>query len=103
MGDMALDVLQLPRPPTVVHPERFIATPDRDAIEARFDDREDGPACGLLETELDERRRLLRVVHLRIDRIRVPAIREVVLRIDSLDEHLHRDLLVSWMGNPAAD
>src|SRR6266849_10746586 len=61
--DIPLNALQLRGPPAVVHPERFGATRCRETIEPRLHDREDRFAAHLVQLELDERRRLRRVVH----------------------------------------
>src|SRR4029077_18975096 len=80
LGDILRELLRLARPPRVVHAERLGAARERDAIEARFHDRDRGafPAVDLFETELDQRGGLRRVVDLGIDRVGVPAIREVL-------------------------
>ena len=80
--DMAFDVLGLFGPSPFVHPERLVAAAGRDPIEAGLGDRQLGAVSGALERELHERRRLLRVVDLRIDGVRMPAIGEVALTTD---------------------
>src|SRR5216110_997205 len=71
--DMSLDVLHLPGPAPVVHPERFGPPGDRDAIEAGLDQGQARPTGSVLQTELDEGRGLVRIVHGRIDRVGMPA------------------------------
>src|SRR5207245_11794071 len=53
--------------------------------------------------ELDQRRGLGRVVHGGVDGVGVPAIREVPLRVDALDQHFQRHMLVARYGEPAPD
>src|SRR5690349_14317520 len=74
--DMTADVLHLLRPALLVHPERLGATIEWHAVEPGLHERERRPASGVLESELDERHRLLRVVDVGLGGIRVPAIRE---------------------------
>src|SRR4051794_20296602 len=74
--DMLLDVLELTGPAAFVHAERFVAPVRRQLVEARLGDGEQRAFLRLVEPELDERHRLLRVVDLRIDRVRMPAVGE---------------------------
>src|SRR5262249_24599799 len=97
--DMAADVLQLRVPPLGIHAERFGAAPGRNAVEAGLDDRELRPRRHLLEPELDERRRLLAVVALRIDRVGVPAEREQPLGIHPFHDHGEREVLVAGIAD----
>src|SRR2546421_13061855 len=101
--DMLRELLDLPGPAVVVHTERLGATGDRNAIEPGLDDRERGAAVCFLEHELDQRRGLGRIVHGGVDGVGVPAIREVPLRIDALDQHFQREMLVARYGEPAPD
>src|SRR5207245_8694262 len=97
------ELLDLAVPPVGVHAERFGATRERDAIKPGLDDRERGAAVCVLEMELDQRRGLGRVVHGRVDGVGVPAIREVALRVDALDQHFQRHMLVARYAEPAPD
>src|SRR5438552_13399477 len=103
LRDILRDLLDLPGPAVVVHAERFGTTGGRDAIKPGLDDRERGAAVCFLELELDQRRGLSRVVHGGIDGVRVPAIREVALRVDALDQYFQRHMLVAWYAKPAPD
>src|SRR5437879_7580906 len=103
LGDIPREVLDFAVPPVVVHAERFGATRERDAIKPGLDNGECGAALRLLERELDQRRGLGRVVDGRVDGVGVPAIREVPLRVDALDQHFQRHMLVARYGHPAAD
>src|SRR6185503_8880570 len=95
--DMAADVANLRGPPVVIHAERLGTPVGGDLIEAGLDEREQRPIRGLLEAELDECRRLLRVIDGRVDGVRVPAEREPVLGLDSLDGHFHGQVVVAGM------
>src|SRR6266550_4298192 len=101
--DILRELLDLPRPAVVVHAERLGATGERDAIEPGLDNRERGAAVCVLELELDQRRGLGRVVHGGVDGVGVPAIREVPLRIDALDQQFQRHMLVARYAEPAPD
>src|SRR5262245_34232431 len=102
-GDMAPDVLHLDRPAFGVHAERLVAATCGQPVEAGLDDGELRAFRRLLEPELDERRRLLRVVDLDVDRGRVPAEREEPLGVDLLDAHAERQVLVAGIGDLARD
>src|SRR6476661_6000273 len=65
--DMLREVLRLAVPALPVHAECLGAAAERDAVEARLDDRDGGAVLHLLERELDERHRLLGVVDLHVD------------------------------------
>src|SRR3954451_11701993 len=56
--DMALDVLHLSGPSTLVHPEGLGAALDRDPVESRLGDGELGPVRRVFEPEFHERCRL---------------------------------------------
>src|SRR5437762_7371310 len=71
--DMSLDVLHLLGPTLVVHPEGFGPAGGRDAIEAGLDHGQARPTGSVLQTEFDEGRRLVRIVHARIDCVGMPA------------------------------
>src|SRR3989441_5931901 len=101
--DILTELLDLPGPAVVVHAERFGATRERDAIKPGLDDRERGAAVCFLELELDQRRGLGRVVHGGVDGVGGPAIREVALRVDALDQHLQGHMLVARYAEPAPD
>src|ERR1700682_5199826 len=102
-GDMSLDVLDLRRPAVLVYPERFGAPRQRDAIEARLNDRELGAAGHLLEAEFDEGGWLFRVIDVGLDGIRMPAIRHQALGIHSLDEELDGEVLIAGRCDLAFD
>src|SRR3989441_10766167 len=103
LRDIPRELFDLAVPPVVVHAERFGATRERDAIEPGLDNRERGAAVRFLELELDQRRGLGRVVRGRVDGVGVPAIREVALRVDALDQHFQRHMLVARYAEPAPD
>src|SRR3989441_5831178 len=103
LRDIPCELFDLAVPPVVVHAERFGATRERDAIEPRLDDCEFGTAVDFLELELDQRGGLGRVVDGGVDGVGVPAIREVALGVDALDQHFQRHMLVARYGHPALD
>src|SRR3989449_1916285 len=70
-GDMGLDVLHLLGPAAAVHPERLLASRRRDRVEAGLRDDQRRSRGRLLEFELDQSGRLLRVVLLGIHGVRV--------------------------------
>src|SRR2546425_5704422 len=76
LRDIPRELFDLAVPPVVVHAERLGATGEWDAIKPGLDNRERGPTLCVLETELDQRRGLGRVVHGGVDGVGVPAIRE---------------------------
>src|SRR5690606_13065576 len=88
LPDIRRQLPALAVPPRLVHPERLGPARARQPVEARLGNRDGGPAGGLLQPELHQGGRLSRVVHLRVDRIRVPAIGEVALGFDPLDQDL---------------
>src|SRR5690606_30928359 len=100
LPDIRRQLPALAVPPRLVHPERLGPTRARQPVEARLGNRDGGPAGGLLQPELHQGGRLSRVVHLRVDRIRVPAIGEVALGFDPLDQDLQRDMLIAREGEP---
>src|SRR5690349_8769835 len=79
--DMLREVLRLPVPALLVHPERLDAAAGRDAVEPGLDDGDRGAVLHFLEGELDEGHGFFGVVGLRVDRVRVPPVREVALRL----------------------
>src|SRR5882762_3090006 len=101
--DILGELLDLPGPAVVVHAERLGAAGGRNAIKPGLDNRERGAALCVLERELDQRRGLGRVVHGGVDGVGVPAIREVPLRVDALDQQFQRHMLVARYGQPAPD
>src|SRR2546427_12251296 len=101
--DILREVLDLPVPAVVVHAGRFGAARERDAIEPGLDDRERGATRGFLESELDQRGGLGRVVDGGVDGVGVPAIREVALGVDALDQHFQCHVLIAGYGHPALD
>src|SRR4029077_20535018 len=60
--DMLRDVLALRATPAVIHGERFEPPLAWDLVEARFDHAQHGPAGGRPQRELDQRRRLGRII-----------------------------------------
>src|SRR5262249_26175683 len=60
--DMFLDVLHLRRPTPIVHAERLGPAVGGNPVEARLGQAQQRAGGGLLEAELDQRWRLLRVV-----------------------------------------
>src|SRR6266550_31334 len=101
--DILSELLDLPGPPVVVHAECFGATRERDTIKPGLDNRERGAAVRILERELDQGRGLGRVVHGGIHGVGVPAIREVALRVDALDQQFQRHMLVARYAEPTPD
>ena len=99
---MTLDVPQLVRPAGAVHTKRLVTPRRRQPIESGLDDGEGRSAGGLSERELDERHGLGRVIHVRVDGMRVPAIGEEPFRLDALDEHLDRQMVVVGDRDAAA-
>src|SRR5690242_11151218 len=71
---MLREVLRLPFPPLLVHPERLGAAAERDAVEARLDDGDGGAVLHFLEGELDEGHRFLAVIGAHVDRVGVPLV-----------------------------
>src|SRR5881227_255602 len=101
--DILRELLDLPGPAVVVHAERLGTTGGREAIKPGLDNRERGAALCVLERELDQRGGLGRVVDGGVDGVGVPAIREVALRVDALDQHFQRHMLVARYAEPAPD
>src|SRR4029077_9583235 len=54
-----------------------------------------------LQAELDQRRRLVRVVELRVDGVRMPGEAEELLRLDLLDDRAPAHVLVAGIGDLA--
>src|SRR5688500_11996394 len=88
LADMRRELLRLAFPAPLVHPDRLGPPRRRQLVEAGFRDRDHGAAWRLLQPELDESHRLGRVVDRGIDGTRVPAVREVALGLDLLDQDL---------------
>src|ERR1700694_6026105 len=101
MRDMALDVLHLLSPAAVIHTERFRTAGGGHFVEARLGEQQHSPGGGLLQPELDQRGCLLRVVHLRIDAVRMPGEAEEPLGLDLLHHGLPADMLVAGDGDLA--
>src|SRR5436309_824917 len=101
--DILREVLDLSGPAVLGHAERFGATGERDAIDPRLDDGERGGARGVLERELDQRGGRGRVIDGGVDGVGVPAIREVALGLDALDQQFQRHTLVAGYGQPPSD
>src|SRR4029077_14451498 len=93
--DMALDVLHLLSPAAVIHTERFRAAARGHFVEAGLGEQQQGFAGDLLWPELHKRRRLLRIVHLRIDAVRMPVKAEETLGLDLPYQRLPADMLVA--------
>src|SRR5580698_5151814 len=72
-GDMALDILHLLCPATVISEESFRAATAGDFIEAGFRDEKQGAGSGRLQREFDEGRRLSGIIDFRIDGIGMPG------------------------------
>src|SRR6267378_5635456 len=101
LRDMALDVLHLLSPATVIHTERFRTALRGHLVKAGLGEQQHGPGRGLLQPELDQRGGLLRVVHLRIDAVRMPGEAEEPLGLDLLHHGLPADMLVAGVGDLA--
>src|SRR5882672_3927704 len=84
-GDMVGDVPGLLFPAAAVHAQRFHAAMGRNVVEARLGDDEQRAVRERRQAELDQRRLLLRIVRLRIDRVWVPGKGEERLGLDRLD------------------
>src|ERR1700674_2345704 len=102
-GDMPLDVLELLGPALVVHAEGLGAARGRYLVEARLGHGELRAAGDLLETELHESRRLARIVHAGLDRVRMPAVGEQALGIDPFDRYFHHQVLVARRSDFASN
>src|SRR5262249_59589556 len=93
--DMLRDVLHLLAPAAIVHAERLEPALFWNPVEAGLDDAQQGPGGVLLQRELDQCRRLGRVIPVRIDRVGMPSEREQTLGFDLLHNHLHAQVLGS--------
>src|SRR6202022_1304987 len=100
-ADMLLDVLYLPVPPPTVHSKHLEAARHRDLVNTRFDNSQQRTTHGVLQLELDERGGLAGIVHLGVDRCRMPAPGQQLLRLGLLDRDLEHDVLVSGIGHLA--
>src|SRR5678815_4251123 len=80
--DILLDVPRLLLPATLVHTEGLRAAGEGDRVKAGLRNREPGTVGNLVQSELDECHRLVRVVRLRVDGVGMPAEREEPLRLD---------------------
>src|SRR5262249_21951340 len=89
-GKILLDERHLLRPATLVRRERLGAPLERDAVEAGFGDGQQDAARLVLQCELDQRRRLPRVVDAGLDGEWMPAKREESLRLDAIDRDVER-------------
>jgi len=76
-------------PALLIHAESGGATRQRKAIEAGLDHRESRAVGDVGEAECDEGGRLTRIVHGRLDRVGMPAVREQMLGLHLLDGDLH--------------
>src|SRR5467141_2458259 len=95
MRDMALDVLHLLSPAAVIHTECLRAAVRGHFVEAGLGEQQQSSAGGLLQPELHQRGGLLRIVHLRIDAVRMPGKAEETLGLDLLYHRLPADMLVA--------
>src|SRR5262249_43910033 len=103
LRDIARELLGLRGPPLVVLPERFGTAVQRDSIQPRLDDRQRRSFLRVVKTELDQRRGFARVIDLGVECVRMPAVGEVMLRVDPLDEQIHGQVIVVWDRELAAD
>src|SRR3979411_1106116 len=95
---MALDVLHLLSPAAVIHTERSRAAGRGRFVRPALGEQKQSSAGGPLQPELDQRGWLLRVVHLRIDAVRVPGEAEETLGLDLLYDRLPADMRVARGG-----
>src|SRR5690606_3326999 len=100
--DMALDVLQLLCPAAGVHAEGLVAAVRGDSVETGFGHGQHGAVAVRLEADLDQGRRLAGVVHVGLDRVRVPGEREQSLGDHVPDHGAPLDVLVAGVGDVAA-
>src|SRR5262245_6206494 len=77
LGDMALDRLHLLGPAALVHAIGERAARERDAVEPGLDDRQPRAAGDRLELESDQGALLAGVVDAALDRVGMPAPRDV--------------------------
>src|SRR3954467_8600230 len=101
--DIALDVLHLLGPAAFVPEEGFRAPRERNVLEARFAHAQPRAARNLLQMELHQGSGLSRVVHVRVDGVRVPAIRKIALGLDLLHLQLEAQVLMTLAGDAASD
>src|ERR1700761_9009642 len=74
LGDIGFDVLHLLLPATFVLAESLFAAFARNVLEARLGHGEQRTRGNLLQPELNQRRRLGRIIDVGVDGIRVPGI-----------------------------
>src|ERR1700733_7245378 len=99
---MTLDVLHLLSPAPVIHAECFNPAVAGDLVKAGLREQKQCAALGLLQPEFEERRRLLRVIDLGIDGIRMPGKGKKPFRLHFLYDGLPLEMLVAGIGNLAA-
>src|SRR6185369_15137890 len=102
-GDMALDVPELLLPASAVRLVSEALACRGEGLEAGLGHGEERSSRRILQTELDQRRGLCRVVHLGIDGRRVPAEAEEALGLHALDPGGHGQVLVAGIGDLSAD
>src|SRR5262252_6843826 len=90
LAKVRLDQLDHDRPAAVVGGECLGTTLERDAIESRLAYGQHDAARCLLEHELDQRGRLLRVIDCLFDGERMPPEREQEFGLDAIDGDLER-------------
>src|ERR1035438_3237441 len=98
LRDIALNILHLLCPAAVVPAECFEQAVAGNLVETGLSEQKQCAARGRLQPELDERGRLLRVIYLGIDGIRVPGEREEPFGFHLLHEGLPYYVLVAKGG-----
>src|SRR5262245_24167619 len=96
-GKMLLDEPHLRVPAAFVRREGFRTPLEGNPVEARFGHGQKHAVRLLLERELDERGRFLRVVDAGLDGVRMPAEREETLRFDADNGDLERHATVGLL------
>src|SRR5208282_3274847 len=99
---MVLDVLHLLCPTAVIHAECFEVSAAGYLVEAGLREQKQCPTCGLLQSEFHERGRLLRIIYLGVDAIRMPGKRKEPLGLHFLHDRFPFDMLIARMSNLAA-
>src|ERR1700730_13985227 len=99
--DMSLNVLHLPCPPSVILAERLVAAGAVNLAEPGLRQQKQCTVTSLRQLEFDERGRLLRVIHFRIDGVRMPGEGEELFGLHFLHVGFPDDVLVPRMCNVA--